>query len=130
MAEHPNAAFLRAAYDAFTSEGNPNVLLDGCADGFKWHFPGRSVLAGDYEGRDGFMTYLGKMGETGATINIELVAVIADDNFATAIEHVTGEHNGKTYDQHDLGIFRFKNGKVAEAWGYIEDQYGWDDLLS
>ena len=130
MAEHPNAELIQRAYKAFSDDGNPNVLLDEFADGFKWHFPGRSMLAGDYEGRDGFLTYLGKLAEAGGETTIDLVTAFGNDNFVTAIEHVKVERNGKSYDQHDIVIFRFKGGKIAEAWGYLEDPYGWDDVLS
>jgi ketosteroid isomerase-like protein len=115
MNEHPNAELVRRR--------SPDVL----ADGVRWHFPGRSTMAGDFEGRDAVVAHLANHD---AVANSDVLAVLADDRFAIAIEHVTAERDGKRYNRHDVVVYRIKEGAVAEGWHYPESQYEWDDLLS
>ena len=114
MTEHPNAELVRGR--------SPDAL----ADGVRWHFPGRSRVAGDFEGREAVVAHLA---EHDAIASSDVAAILADDNFAIAIEHVTAERDGKSYNRHDVVVYRIKEGKVAEAWHYPESQYEWDDLL-
>lgn len=115
MDEHPNAALVRRR--------NPDAL----ADAVRWHFPGRSSVAGDFEGWEAVVAHLT---QHDAIANSEVAAILADDKFAIAIEHVTVSRNGKSYDRHDVVVYRIKDGKVAEGWHYPESQYEWDDVLS
>jgi uncharacterized protein len=84
-------------------------------------------MAGDFEGRDAVVAHLM---DHDAVATSEVAAVLDDDKFAIAIEHVTAERDGKVYDRHDVIVYRIKEGKVAEGWHYPESQYEWDDLLS
>jgi uncharacterized protein len=45
-----------------------------------WHFPGRSVLAGDHRGTDAVLGFFGKTIElTAGTFQVEVHDVVADD---------------------------------------------------
>jgi ketosteroid isomerase-like protein len=122
MTDHPNADLVRNAY-----EGGPEAAIAALADDVKWHFPGRSHVAGDFEGKGAVLEHLAALQ---ADFEVSLFALLADDKFAIAIEHVTAERNGKQYDRHDVAVFRIKGGKIAEVWVYPESQYELDDLLS
>jgi ketosteroid isomerase-like protein len=129
MSDHPNAELVRAAYAAVDA-GDGTLFHELLADDVKWHFPGRSSVAGDYEGREAVLGHFVAFSEaTGGTLKADVAAVLGDDKFAIAIEHVTAERAGKTYNRHDVVVFRMKNGKAAEGWLYPESQYELDDLL-
>jgi ketosteroid isomerase-like protein len=130
MTDHPNAELVRSAYEALAG-GDPSVLVGLLADDVKWHLPGRHRFAGDFEGRDELLAHWATFGEaTGGAEPPKMVAVLGDDNFAIAIEHVVIERNEKRYDRHDVIVFRVKAGRIAEGWVYPESQYEIDDLLS
>ena len=122
MADHPNAQLVRDAY-----EGGPEAAVAALADNVKWHFPGGSRVAGDFEGREAVLAHIG---ELMAAFSVELFHVMADDRFVVAIEHVTGEGNGNTYDRHDVVVFRIKDGKVAEGWAYPENLHEIEAVLA
>lgn len=130
MSTHPNAALIQGAYDALANR-DPSVLLDLIADDVRWHLPGRHPHAGDFEGKDALLAHWRDYGEaTGASHFPPVLAVLADDRFAIAIEHVELERNGKSYNRHDLVVYRIKDGKIVEGWVYPENPYEIDDLLS
>ncbi len=58
MAEHENAARLRAGYAAFSS-GDFNALNEFIPENAVWHVTGNSSLSGDYTGRDAVYGYFG-----------------------------------------------------------------------
>ena len=65
MTADENAAIVRRGYEAFSS-GDVNALSELFDEHAVWHAPGRSSLAGDYQGRDATLGYLGRLGqETG-----------------------------------------------------------------
>jgi ketosteroid isomerase-like protein len=130
MSTHPNAELVRAAYDR-VADGDGTGFTELLAEGVKWHFPGRSSVAGDFEGRDAVIEHWhAYSAATGESLKAEVAAVLGDDRFAVAIEHVTAERDGKSYNRHDVVVFRIKDGAIAEAWVYPESQYELDDLLS
>jgi ketosteroid isomerase-like protein len=48
---HPNEDLVRRGYDAF-AKGDMETLRELFDSGIIWHFPGRSLLAGDHRGVD------------------------------------------------------------------------------
>ena len=130
MTDHPNAKLVRGVYDAF-GRGDVEAALARVSDGFKWHFPGRSPAAGDFEGHEAFLGSQAAMAEaTGGGLSMEVVHVVADDAFAVAIEHVKVNNGDKQYDRHDIAVFRVKDGTIVEGWAYPENLYEWDEALS
>jgi len=61
-----NVATMRRAYDAFNT-GDMDTLTE-LMNETVWHLPGRSSMAGDYEGRGATLAYFSKLAqETGGT---------------------------------------------------------------
>lgn len=129
MAEHPNVELVRSAYAAI-SAGNGEPFMAMLADGVKWHYPGKSPLAGDYEGREAVRDHFHAIDAATTMVEMQLLTVLADDRFAIAIEHNVMAKGDNRYDRHDLVVFRIKDGQVAEAWVYPENQYELDAVLS
>ena len=77
MTAEQNVATMRRAYDAFNT-GNMDTLTE-LMDETVWHLPGRSSMAGDYEGRGATLAYFGKLAqETGGSFRAELQHLAAD----------------------------------------------------
>jgi len=121
MAEHENAARLRAGYDAFGS-GDFDKLNDAIPEDAVWHVTGHSALSGDYTGRDAIYGYFGKLMEiSGGTFKASLKHVLADDDYAVALQGSSGTIEGRSVSTTDVLVSRNEDGRAVETWVYLED---------
>ena len=126
MAEHENAARLRAGYAAFSS-GDMEALNEFIPEDAVWHVTGNSALSGEYKGRDAVYGYFGKLMETTAgTFKATLLHVVADDDHSVGMQRSEATINGKQVSTTDVLINREENGEAVETWIYFED----DTILS
>jgi len=97
-----------------------------------WHLPGRSSMAGDYQGSGATLAYFGQLAqETGGTFRAELQHMAADgDSRVVGIQRSTEERNGKHLDVANCIVFELKDGKVTEGREHFEDLYAWDEFWS
>jgi uncharacterized protein len=102
---HPNEDLIRRGYEAF-NKGDTQTLREMFDPEIVWHFPGRSVLAG------------------------ELHEVVADDQHTVGLHLATGEREGRTLEDREVLVFHIRDNKVVEVWQYIEDQYAYDEFFS
>ncbi len=121
MAEHENAQRLRAGYDAF-AKMDLEKMNEFIPEGAVWHVTGHSALSGDYTGRDAVYGYFGKLMDlSGGTFKAELVHVLADDEYSTALQRSTGTINGRDVSTLDVLVDRVEGGQAVETWVYFED---------
>jgi ketosteroid isomerase-like protein len=108
---HPNEELVRRSYDAF-ARGDMDTLRELFDPEIVWHFPGRSLLAGDHRGTDAVLGFFGRTMElTAGTFRAELHDVVADDWHAVGMHLATGEREG--------GGFR-----TERSWGYTPRRQG------
>ncbi len=127
---HPNEEALRSGYEAF-GRGDIDTVMGLFTDDIKWHVPGRSPLAGDYNGKEevgGFFQQL--MEGSGGTFRIQVHDVVANDDHAVGLLHLQAERNGKTLNSQDVQVWHVKEGAFSEFWGTIRDQYAFDEFWS
>ena len=130
MMAHPNEDLIRRGYEAF-NKGDTHTLREVFDPEIVWHFPGRSVLAGDHRGTDAVLGFFGRTMElTAGTFRVELHEVVADDQHTVGLHLATGEREGRTLEDREVLVFHVRDNKVAEAWQYIEDQYAYDEFFS
>jgi ketosteroid isomerase-like protein len=128
MSEHPNAAVLRRAYEAFV-RGDFAVLGEVFAPDITWHVPGRSQVAGAHRGREAVFAYFGQlMALTGGTFKAEPRDIAASDAHAYSLEHLTGERAGKTLDVDLALVVSVRDGQIIEARDFFSDQTAWDEF--
>ena len=121
MADHPNVDFLRRGYEAF-STGDMETLSTLFADDIVWHVPGRSPVAGDYEGKEQVFGFFGKIGElTGGTFSLSIHDILANDTHGVVLVTATGSRNGKDLSSREAHIFHLGDGKVTEYWSASSD---------
>ena len=59
------------------------------AEGLRYHVPGRSPIAGDYEGAAQVVEFFGRLFElSGGTFRVELHDVVANDQHTVALFNV------------------------------------------
>jgi ketosteroid isomerase-like protein len=128
MMAHPNAELVRNGYDAF-ARGDTDTVMSLLADDIVWHIPGRNPLAGDYEGHDGVMRFLGSLMEsTGGTFRLSVHDITASDEHVVAIVDVHAERNGRPWDTHALHVWHVRDGKAVEFRAVSVDPYGDDEF--
>ena len=127
---HPNEELIRRGYEAF-NQGDAATLRELFDPEIVWHFPGRSVLAGDHRGTDAVLGFFGRTQElTAGTFRAELHEVVADDQHTVGLHLATGEREGRTLEDHEVVVFHVRDDKVVEAWQYLENQYAYDEFFS
>jgi uncharacterized protein len=127
---HPNEDLIRRGYDAF-ARGDTETLREMFDPGIVWHFPGRSLLAGDHRGVDAVLGFFGRTMElTDGTFRAELHDVVADDEHTVGLHLATGEREGRTLADREVLVVHIRDGKIIEVWQHLEDQYTYDEFFS
>lgn len=88
--EHPNATLVRQGYEAL-QRGDVNWLQEHLADDVVWHVGGKSVMAGDYHGKNEVLNnFLGRQTQAmGGPPNITLNDVVGNDRHVVAFGDAT-----------------------------------------
>lgn len=122
MPEHANVERLRTGYEAF-AKGDLDKLRELWAPDIIWHGPPIGPLAGEYKGQDEVFGFFGGLVEqTQGTFKLEVLHLLADDQYGLAYVRATGERNGNRADQDNCHLFRFDaEGRVVEFKGFLED---------
>jgi hypothetical protein len=114
---HPNQKRLREAYAAF-DRGDLDAVTTDWAHGIVWHIQGTTPLAGDKQGAQEVLAFLGElMRVTDATFRLDPMKFFADDEYAVVLCQ-----NSMTIADHDIRglvahVYRFDtDGRVAEGW--------------
>ena len=125
MNEHPNATVARTMVTAF-SQGDLATVGATFADDAVWDLPGRSVIAGRYQGPDEIIGFLAKAFElSGGSLSLELIDITASDWGAVQVQRVTAEHDGRTLDCVEVLAHQIVDGKIVRTY-HRPDQYAID----
>jgi ketosteroid isomerase-like protein len=129
MSDHPNARRLREGYVAF-AKGDFAALDDLFDENIHWTQPGRSQLAGTYDGRQAVYEMFGRLMQvTEGSFATEPMTVLADDETGVAVCRTTGHRGDVRVDITDAHIARFREGRVTEFIPASSDQYALDELI-
>jgi ketosteroid isomerase-like protein len=123
-----NADAIRGGYEAFNTADVERLtpLFD---ESVRWHVPGRSSLAGNYEGRDATFGFFGRLGqETGGTFQAQLRDLVAGGDLVVGLHDSRAKRGDKTLDVSVALVFQMQGGTIVEAWEHYGDMYAWDDF--
>ncbi len=127
---HPNEELLRREYEA-RARGELSALQELFHEDIVWHVPGRSAIAGAYRGRDEVMEYTRRRQELAeGSFKINVHDILANDDWALVIAAGRVQRQGKTHEWRAHGLYRFRDGKIAECRVLPEDQYAFDEIWS
>ncbi len=92
--------------------------------------PGRSPIAGSFIGKEGMTRHIEQMSQlTGGSFRPRhLGAFITDGEWGFVPVHLVGERLGRRLDQPAFGVWRFREGLVAEHWENPTDMQAFDDF--
>ena len=130
---HTNVVTYLAALEAF-NRNDIAALAQYIAPDFVYRIPGRATVAGEFHGIDGFVEVLTRLrDESGDTIELTPLTVLADDGNLIARARVTARRGNRRLDTENCYAFRFVDGKVADGQvflsepGHVEHFWGTTD---
>ena len=125
---HPNADVLRMADEAM-ERGDIEGFFSYYTDDIVFHAPGKSQLAGDYQGKDELQELFGKFMEAMGEYTFENHAYLADDEHGVILQRGKAVKDGKTSEFNEVFVMHFRDGKISEMWYIPVDQAVVDALL-
>jgi uncharacterized protein len=116
---------------AFYAGGEAEPLRELLTDDVVWHVPGRSPIAGDHTGVEAVMDYFERRRALArATFRVHVRDVLAGGDLVLQLAGGTAELGGKEVAWETVGIFRVRDGRIAEGRLVPFDQYLFDELWS
>ena len=117
MADHPNAAALRATAERAEASGDIMSGLDMLSDDIVWHEIGRDE---PIRGKQALMERFAGMPE-GASITTETHDIVANDEHAVQLVTATATMGDQKLVYRTAEIYHMKDGMVTERWAFSDD---------
>ena len=117
MADHPNAAKIRATAAEVERTGDMSSAFDGVDDDIVWHEIGRDE---PIRGKQALMERFSGMPE-GASIKTETHDVLANDEHAIQLVTATATMGDQALVYRTAEIYHMKDGKITERWAFSDD---------
>ena len=118
----------RRGFEAF-AKGDLDTIRELLDPDVVWHVPGRSSLAGDYQGVDAVLGYFMQLFErSGGTFKAELIECgeIAPERIACLVR-ITGDMTAASVDVLGMMLFTERDGRTVEVHNFSSDQYAIDE---
>jgi uncharacterized protein len=124
---HPNEQLMRELDEA-QLRGDIDTFASYFTDDVVVHIPGKSSLAGDYQGKDRFLEVFQRFSER-VEYTFEGHAYLADDEHGVSLQRSHYKRGGETLDSNDAFVAHFRDGKISEFWLLSEKSEEVDALL-
>jgi ketosteroid isomerase-like protein len=125
VSEHPNASLVRAALRA-VARGESEALRRLCTGGILWHATGRTPWAGDHEGIEAVLDYLGRVGDAADVYNADLTDLLVSEERAATVMQVSARRGDRRLEVQFLILYRIAGGRIAEVWSAPLDPHATD----
>ena len=117
MADHPNAAIIRAAGEEIERSGDMMKMMDLLSDDIVWHEIGR---AEPIRGKQALMERFAGMPE-GASITTETHDIVANDEHCIQLVTARATVDGRELEYRTAEIYHMRDGKITERWAFSDD---------
>jgi ketosteroid isomerase-like protein len=117
MADHPNAAIIRAAAEAMDLSGDLTEEMELLADDVVWHEIGRDE---PIRGKQALIERFSGMPE-GASIRTETHDVLANDDHTIQLVTATATMGDQSLTYRTAEIYHMRDGKITERWAFSDD---------
>lgn len=115
----------------FYGGGDSEPLREMLTDDVVWHVPGRNPIAGDHTGIDAVMGYFERRRALArATFRVHVREVLASGDLVVQLAGGTAQLGGRDVAWETIGIFRVRDGKIAEGRLVPFDQHVFDQVWS
>ena len=117
MAEHPNAAIVRAASEEIGRTGDVTSVVDLLADDVVWHEIGRDE---PIRGKQALAERWAQM-PAGASLATETHDILANDEHCIQLVTATATMGDRSLVYRTAEIYHMRDGKVTERWAFSDD---------
>ena len=117
MADHPNAAAIRAAAVRAEQSGDVMSIADMLADDVVWHEIGSDE---PIRGKQALLERWSAMPE-GASLTTETHDVLANDDHCIQLVTATATMGDQSLTYRTAEIYPMRDGKVTERWAFSDD---------
>jgi uncharacterized protein len=117
MADHPNAAKIRAASEAMERSGDMMSQMEMLDANVVWHEIGRDD---PIRGKQALIEHFSGMPE-GASIKTETHDVLANDEHTVQLVTATATMGDKELVYRTAEIYHMSDGKITERWAFSDD---------
>ena len=117
MADHPNAAAIRALAEEVEQSGDMTRVFDMVSDDIVWHEIGSDE---PLRGKQALIERFTGMPE-GASIKTETHDVVANDEHAIQLVTATATMGDQELVYRTAEIYHMRDGKVTERWAFSDD---------
>jgi ketosteroid isomerase-like protein len=124
-----NGAAVRRYCDAWR-RGDLATIVDCYADDVVVHWFGRNALAGTHRGKPAVLAALGALQQRANRRLVEIHDVLASDEHAVVLAREEFERDGRRLESRRVLVYHVRDGKLAEAWVYDDDQRAVDEMLA
>jgi len=115
----------------FYAGGEAEPLREMLTDDIVWHVPGHNAIAGDHTGIDAVMSYFERRRDLArATFRVNVREVMSTGEVVVQLAGGTAELGGREVAWETVGIFRVRDGRIAEGRLVPFDQYLFDEFWS
>lgn len=125
MQDHPNAALVRAALDAF-NQGDFEQFADMMAEDINWYEVGATDPV---VGKEALFASMGSGGRD-FEIEAEVHDVVANDDHTLALVSATATRGEATFRYQTVEILHFSDGKVVDRWSFANDSQAVQEFFS
>ena len=124
---------VRRAMEELATASLEGPFASALAADVRWHEPGRSLVAGDYLGRDEVTGSLfARLRELsgGTFCVVEWDGLSIDDGREVAVYVVRARRQGRDLLSRDVCVAEIRDGAIVAAQVYHADQHAWDRFWS
>jgi ketosteroid isomerase-like protein len=111
-------------------EGDMVTVRDCLAEDIIWRFPGRSMIAGVFRGKEAVLKHLSEPRQLGVRLELTPRAFFGDEQYGAVLYEITSTRNNKTHTETRVMLCTIDNDKVVETRIYPGDQYALDEFWS
>ena len=117
MADHPNAAIIRAASEEMARTGDMTSQIGLLADDVVWHEIGSDEPV---RGKQALAERYSQMSE-GGSITVDTHDIVANDEHCVALVTATATMGGQSLTYRTAEIYHMRDGKITERWAFSDD---------
>ena len=117
MADHPNAAIIRAAGEEIERTGDMMKMTDLLSDDIVWHEIGRDE---PIRGKQALQERFAGMPE-GGSITTQTHDIVANDEHCIQLVTATATMGDQSLVYRTAEIYHMRDGKVTERWAFSDD---------
>jgi ketosteroid isomerase-like protein len=124
-----NRELVQRMTEAFL-KGDMATVQEYWSEDIVWYFPGRSMVAGVFHGKEAVVKHLSDAPRLGARLELTPRAFFGDEQYGVVLYELNTTRNGQTLVETRVMLCTIDNDKIIEVRIYPEDQYALDEFWS